>query len=176
MSNERTGPPEPAASPLDHVERDWTKGNCYFAALEFLKDSPSLVGKFPLLPQGAVVQLAHGRLHLPAREPLEHAWVEINDSVVLDNANNRSWRGTKDEYYQLHGVVVARRFTRELADAILSYRRNDDGELMIAYWGDLSDAYIHKCLEAYNPADSVFSAGTVFSDPNDTSNRDNLAL
>jgi len=163
-------------TPLDRKGRDWSKGNCYYVTLQFIQDSAGLIGKKPLLPDGSVVLLVHGKIEPVAGKAIKHAWIEINEDVVLDHANNYGWVDSKEKYYQLHKATPARKFSREEADAIISHLKAENGELFIGFWGDLNDEQIAECRKAYNPEKSVFSADTNFTDPSDESNQSNLVI
>jgi len=162
--------------PLDQISRDWSKGNCYYVTLQFLKDSPGLMGNYLLLQTNSEVILVHGQINPSGSKPINHAWIEINNSIVIDHANNYGWVNSKEKYYAEHNAHPVRRFTRQDADAVLSYKKNDQGELMITYWGDLTQHYIEKCKKANNPSSSVFSTATTFTDPSDPANQNNLNL
>ncbi len=61
--------------PLDQTDRDWTKGNCYWVALEFLKDSETLT-RLGKLPESARVSLVHGEIVIGGNT-FRHAWIEV---------------------------------------------------------------------------------------------------
>ena len=143
--------------------------------LQFIQDSPGLIGRKPLLPDGSVVLVVHGEIEPIDGKPIKHAWIEINGNVVIDHANNYGWVNSKEKYYQVHKAKPLRKFSREDADAILSHLKAEN-DLFIGFWGNLTDDQIEECRKSYNPEKSVFSADTNFTDPSDQSNQSNLII
>lgn len=158
-------------TPLDQVDRDWKFGNCYHAALQFLKESEDMrsVG---LISTNAQIYLVHGILD-PNDANIPHAWIEIDDRV-LDNSNNDGINLTKIEYIKKRSAVVVKRFTREEADALLGSLRAEGDGLPIADWSHLSDSIIQSALKSYDKANGVFAKDICFSNPTDTANNEKL--
>jgi hypothetical protein len=154
-------------TPLDQVNRDWTRGNCFYVALEFLKDSEQLREEGNI-PPSAKVNLVHGLLDSENRK-IKHAWIEV-DQKVIDHSNNQKIVANKAEYYKDNKAKAIRAFSRKEADALLSYLKSKDGGLPIAYWGDVTNEQIQAAIGAHTPELSVFASNVVFSDPNDPSN------
>ena len=163
------------STPLDRQSRDWTKGNCYYVSLQFIQDSERLIGKCGLLPENSKVLLVHGEIE-PQVHPINHAWIEINDSTVLDHANNSKILVAKDAYYTKFKAKSVRKFSRQEADAIISHLKTPQGELFIGFWGALEDDKIEECRNVYDPRNSVFSVETDFTNPSDESNQSNLVI
>lgn len=146
--------------PLDEVNRDWTKGNCYFIALEFMKDSNGLAeeGAFG---GSAKVNLVHGLIRQiesdQTSKMIRHAWVEINDEKVIDGSNGNSGWDELADYYSRKEAKKIRSFSRVEADAIVSTQEQ------IGYWGDYTDELVMACVAKYDPSNSYFSQEAVFS-------------
>ena len=157
--------------PLDQINRDWTKGNCYMAALEFMKDFPGLVEEGVFDAQSEAV-LVHGIISLNGKK-IEHAWVELGD-VVLDNSNNNSLRVAKRSYTDLYSAEPVKKFSRDEADAILQAAQLPDGTFGSLNWSELSNEKIQNCVEKYDPETSPFAKNISFSIPADPANRENL--
>ncbi len=146
--------------PLDEMNRDWTKGNCYFIALEFIKDSDELAAK-GAFGNSPVIQLVHGLVRqVPGdslSQTIRHAWIEVNHEHVIDASNGGIEKMSVFDYHRMRGSQVKRRFSRTEADAIIS--SGPDG----LYWGDYSDEQVSICMTNYSSASSAFSNGLVFS-------------
>jgi hypothetical protein len=160
-------------SPLDQDSRDWTKGNCFYVTLEFMKDSEELraSGK---IPTDASVALVHGLLSANDKR-IRHAWIEI-DNIVLDHSNNQAILLNSDDYYRNNDAAPCRKFSRSEADALLTYLQNESSSLPIVYWGDLSEQDVACAVDCYQESSGVFSSGVCFSDPSDPVNADNIQL
>jgi hypothetical protein len=157
--------------PLDQENRDWSKGNCFYVTLEFMKDSESLRA-MGSIPKDSCVNLVHGLLSASEKR-IKHAWIEI-DSNVCDHSNNQTIRASAEVYYRDNDAVPCRRFSRKEADALLSHLQDQEGSLPIRYWGNLSDEDVACAMEHYNEAFGVFASGVCFSDPSDPLNASNL--
>lgn len=157
--------------PLDQQNRDWTKGNCYYAALEFMKDFPKLV-EGGYLKAKTDAFLVHGTI---GKEKVNHAWVEFSDKV-FDNSNNQSICCPKAKYYEHNAAVALREFSRVEADAILQCIQGEDGSFDSMNWSQYTDDQVARCLNRYDPATSPFTNDVSFSDPTDSANRDGLNL
>lgn len=156
--------------PLDQRNRDWSKGNCYYIALEFLKAFPSLV-ESGLIESKSQPFLVHGKVGKDVT--INHAWVEYGD-MVMDHSNNQKIHCPTSEYYDANNAKPARKFSRDEADAILQSNEEADGSFGNMNWSEYTDEEVRKCLSKYNPANSPFANDTIFSDPNDTRNGDPL--
>lgn len=121
---------------LDQENRDWTKGNCFYVTLEFMKDSEELraIGS---IPKDSCISLVHGLLSA-SEKCIKHAWIEI-DNNVCDHSNNQAIRASVEDYYRDNDAVPCRRFSREETDALLGYLQDQEGSLTVGYWGNLSD-------------------------------------
>ena len=148
--------------PLDKVDRDWSLGNCYFITLEFMKDLDSLLAG-GLLLANAEIRLVHGMVD-GINGRIQHAWIEINGRVG-EMSNGQRVNVTVEEYYKFHNASPARRFTRTEADALLGFLKTPDGELPIAYWGNVTDQQLVLAMTQYEPSKGVFASGVAFSDP-----------
>lgn len=157
--------------PLDQTNRNWREGNCYYVALEFIKDSEELRSK-GAIPKNASVHLVHGLLD-SQRTRLKHAWIEIDDRVI-DHSNYQSINEVGSEYYTANSALPVRRFTRAEADALLGTLKAKDGGLPIGYWGDLPDETVDGAMSNYQESNGVFVSGVRFSDPTDSANQANL--
>ena len=157
--------------PLDQENRDWTKGNCFYVTLEFMKDSEELRA-FGSIPKDSCVSLVHGLLSA-SEKCIKHAWIEI-DSNVCDHSNNQAIRASAEDYYRDNDAVPCRRFSREETDALLGYLQDQEGSLPVGYWGNLSDEDVTCAMGRYHKASGVFASGVCFSDPSDPSNASNL--
>jgi|GEM_PF-3555951 len=158
-------------TPLDQTGRDWTRGNCFYITLEFLKDSKQLQRAGTISPT-ATIRLVHGLLDSENLK-VKHAWIEI-DNEVIDHSNNQSIRAISTDYYTDNKAQAIKRFTREQSDALLSHLKAKDGGLPISYWGDVTDDKIQEAVSAFNLENSVFESDVSFSDPNDPANDQNL--
>jgi hypothetical protein len=161
------------STPLDQVNRDPSKGNCYYITLEFIKDYPDLVeaGAFD---KNVTARLVHGLLQKSGAR-IKHAWIEIGDNVY-DMSNGQKINVPKNDYYDANDAVPVRSFTREDADALLTSYQQQNGVVGVGYWGDLTDDDIRMAMANYDRTSGVFASGVVFSDPGDAGNRDNLIL
>lgn len=159
--------------PLDQTSRNWSKGNCFYVTLEFMKDSEAL-RTLNMIKGNAKVSLVHGLLD-ECNKRVKHAWIEI-DGCVLDHSNNQAINASTADYYQDNCALAARRFTRSEADALLTTQWVKDGSLPICYWGELSDDQVSAALSNYQESNGVFSSDICFSDPADPANSDNLKI
>ena len=160
-------------TPLDQTNRDWSKGNCYYVTLEFIKDS-ELLRASGKIPKTATISLVHGLLD-SRNKKVKHAWVEVDDRV-LDHSNNQNINDIAKEYYSANSALPIRRFTRAEADAILGALRAEDGGLPICYWGDLSVQTVLEAMKLYQEEAGVFASGVSFCNPLDPVNHNNLTL
>ncbi|CAA6677370.1 MULTISPECIES: hypothetical protein [unclassified Lentimonas] len=151
--------------PLDQINRDWTKGNCYMAALEYIKKSPTedRIDKPP-------VRLVHGVTSFG-----QHAWIESGERV-WDNANNNGIDCTIEEYREHYKAMPQRRFTRKEADAILVKFEQPSGLFSATNWSQITDEEVQSCLDRYDPETSPFARDVWFSNPKDPKNRENLII
>lgn len=144
----------------DEQDRDYSKGNCYYIALEFMKDSDGLKRDGALLANDKV-ELVHGLVrqieHEPTSKMIRHAWVEISNEKVIDASNGNHDTALAADYYTRKEAIAVRRFSRQEADAIVSIQQK------IGYWGEYTDADVAQCVANYDPSSSCFSQGTVFS-------------
>lgn len=159
--------------PLDQTNRDWTRGNCFYVTLEFLKDSEQLRSA-GAISSSAAIYLVHGLLDSDNLN-IKHAWIEIDDEV-LDHSNKQCINAPKDDYYTENNAMHVKRFTREQADALLSHLKAKNNELPIFYWGEVTDEEIQKAASTYIPENGTFASGVIFSDPNDPANNKNLII
>jgi len=157
--------------PLDQENRDWTKGNCFYVTLEFMKDLEELRA-IESIPKDSCVSLVHGLLRA-SEKCIRHAWIEI-DSNVFDHSNNQAIRACSEDYYRDNDAVSCRRFSREEADALLGYLQDQDGSLPVGYWGNLTDEDVAFTMKRYHKESGAFASGVCFSDPSDLSNASNL--
>jgi hypothetical protein len=157
-----------SSKPLDQVKRDWSKGNCYYIALEIIKDFPGLVaeGQFA---DGTQAHLVHGTVR-----GVKHAWIELSTGEVVDQANNSRIRRPKQEYYDEFSAIPQRRFSREEADAILASIERPEG--FDLSWHEIEDEKVAEALAKYEAASAPFARGVIFTDPSDPSNLNNLKL
>jgi hypothetical protein len=159
--------------PLDQTNRDWSKGNCFYVTLEFIKDSENLRAAGHI-SKSATVYLVHGLLD-SANSKVKHAWVEIDD-VAIDHSNNQSIRIPVEIYYSKNSALPSRRFSRAEADALLCALSGKNGNLPIGYWGDLSDEVVKNAMENYQESQGAFASDVCFSDPSDSANHKNLTI
>jgi hypothetical protein len=158
-------------TPIDQTDRDWSRGNCFYVTLEFIKDSEQLRAA-GYVPKNSRIYLVHGLLD-SERKKVRHAWVEIDDQV-LDHSNNQKINDVAKEYYSANSALPVRRFNRAEADALLVALKGKDGELPICYWGDLSDRAVLDAMKGYREAEGIFASDVVISDPSDPANHNNL--
>ena len=102
-------------------------GDCYLAARSTLFEL--WIKKERKEPDIKDVFLVHGtvvpRLGSAAQKRIDHAWVEINGDIVVDNSNGNDITITKVEYFEMLDAVEEARYT--LQDA---YReQNKTGHL-----------------------------------------------
>lgn len=159
--------------PLDQQNRDWSKGNCFYVTLEFLKES-ELLRNEGLINKDAAVYLVHGLIGANGIR-LRHAWIEIDD-LVLDFSNNQEIRVTTEEYYNANNACIEKRFTRLEADALLGHLSAENGSLPICYWGEISDHTVSQAVQSYQESSAVFASDICFSDPLDPANSSNLQI
>lgn len=159
--------------PFDQINCDWSKGNCFYVTLEFIKDSERLRAGGGI-PDLATVSLVHGLLDAGGQS-VKHAWIEI-DGRVLDHSNNQAINAKAEDYYSNNRALPCRRFFRDEADALLGALQTQDGSLQIEYWGDLSDDAVTSAMAGYQEASGIFASGACFSDPSDSANADKLQI
>jgi hypothetical protein len=157
--------------PLDQHDRDWSKGNCFYVTLEFMKESDELrdVG---VIDKDASVCLVHGILDAEG-QCIRHAWIEI-DHVAYDLSNGQEIKVPAEDYVRANNAQITRRFSRKEADALLGALPSKNGELPIGYWGDLKDDDVTIALGDYNERSGVFASKVWFSNPVDPRNANNI--
>lgn len=151
--------------PLDQINRDWTKGNCYYASLEFLKRSIND------LVEGAQehIRLVHGTIG-EGSSSTPHAWIEVG-SDLWDNSNNQKIDCPVAEYYQKNKAVCIRKFSRKETDAILTTKEQADGSIEPLNWHQMTDKEVESYLKVYDPDTSPFARNVWFSDPDASINK-----
>ena len=160
--------------PLDQVNRNWSKGNCFYITLQLMKDSEELkiLGQ---LPKDADVILVHGHLDYENKK-IQHAWILINGEV-WDFSNGQTIICSSQKYLKDNKARAFRHFTRQEADALLASLPRVDGELPIGYWADVPENDIVDMMSKYDISKSVFADDSIdFSDPSDPANKDNLQI
>lgn len=160
--------------PLDQINRDWTKGNCFYVTLQFMKDSDNLklLGK---LPKDADIKLVHGLLDYKNNK-IQHAWILINGEV-WDISNGQEITCSSQKYLKDNKAKAFRHFSRQQADALLAFLPRVDGHLPIGYWADIPENDIADMLSKFDASKSVFADDTFdFSNPSDPANKDNLQI
>ena len=154
--------------PLDQHNRDWSKGNCYYTSLEFLKRSTR-----DLIQEAQEhIRLVHETIG-EGPSLTKHAWIEVG-SDLLDNSNNQGIDCPVEEYYQKNNAICIRKFTREETDAILTAKEQEDRSIEPLTWHHMTDEEVQACLDKYDPSTSPFTRNVWFSDPEDPKNWDNL--
>jgi hypothetical protein len=159
--------------PFDQINRDWSKGNCFYVSLEFMKDSERLRA-CGSIPDVATVRLVHGLLDAGGQS-VKHAWIEIDD-LVLDHSNNNAIKSKLEDYYSNSRALPRRRFSRDEADALLGTLQPQGAPLPIGYWGDLTDDDVASAMAGYQEASGIFASGACFSDPSDSANAYKLQI
>ena len=156
--------------PLDQINRDWTKGNCYYASLEFMKRSIH-----DLIEEAQEhIRLVHGTIG-EGPSLTKHAWIE-DGSDLLDNSNNQGIDCPVEEYYQKNNAICIRKFSRKETDAILTTKEQADGSIEPLNWHQMTDSEVQTALDNYDPETSPFARNVWFSDPTDPNNKEKLIL
>ena len=152
--------------PLDQIDRDETKGNCYWAALEFIKNPPGLPDGVPS-PVLDDVRLIHGEI-LKNEKLVRHAWIEVGENVY-DYSNKMRLIRRKETYYP---ISKSRPFNRREADAILMHFFLREGKYPIGYWGMFTDEQVSEYLSSYVESEGPFAKNVQFCDLTDISDHE----
>lgn len=156
--------------PLDQIDRDWGKGNCYYTTLQIMKDCDELIDKIDDINS---VELVHGLITVNKQE-IEHAWIEINSAIVWETSVGLDERPSIQKYYQDMNANPLRKFTQNEVDALISCTLSASGSPQIVFWGRLKEQFISDKVKQLqkNTSLSLFNSDIIFSDLNDPNNKE----
>jgi hypothetical protein len=150
------------ASPLDQKNPEPGKGNCYLAALEFIKRT-ALEGYKNSNINKLGIRLIHGIIDQDNNR-VKHAWVEI-DELFIDLSNKKTDIIIIDNLINKYNKIEAAKvFTTEEANKIATYKHYHNPNSSY-YWGDLKEEEVKSInKENFEVSKSLFNNRFKFSD------------